>query len=78
MNIGFRPLDVLVQLVSEHVGQVDGGVSSTGTGVVREQHEGCHPQPHWCLSAPEEVPVTNEDQGVLWLALCPSLDSCFK
>lgn len=43
--------------------QVDGAVSSTGTGVVREQHESCHPQQHWCLTAPEEVPVTKEDPG---------------
>ena len=40
MDVGFGALDVVVQVVSEHVNQVDGVVPGIHVSVTREQDEG--------------------------------------
>ena len=40
MDVRLAALEVVVQVVSEQVDQVDGVVPGVGAGVPREQHEG--------------------------------------
>ena len=40
MDVRLAALEMVVQVVSEQVDQVDGVVPSVGAGVPREQHEG--------------------------------------